>query len=256
MLRSLDQSLNVLEVRRVLNFRVKEQLAIAELVESHPTDELVENIGEGEVVIGGFAQSAGVRKYNDWLVISVLASMFDENVGCFDVAMDCRLGQFNLTFQQTRRLMKHLRKLLLRAQHRLDECFELLLSKVSQVDHLQGVRIVVFDLDKGTLQVHNVICVHEESLSFVLFRLQLTALLLCFVEVVDLRLAKTVKRHDHFDRERLLLLVKLSRVGFENDAIGAKTDQIDIGKVIDDELSCLRVVLQRLHHILQLHFTY
>jgi len=66
---------------------MKQVLAAIKFVDSHSTNELVDNICDWEKVIRWFRQSGSVWKDDHWLVVFVLAGIFYKDVGCLDVAM-------------------------------------------------------------------------------------------------------------------------------------------------------------------------
>ena len=90
----------MLEVLRILHFRVVKELSRREVVETHAADKLVDHVCKGKVVVHWFAKTPRVREYHYWRVISVLACLLDENVARLNVSVKNRVHKALLEVEE------------------------------------------------------------------------------------------------------------------------------------------------------------
>ena len=177
-----------------------------------------------------------------------MTSIFDKDVGCLDIAVE--IGHsLGLRLAGRLQLRKQLGKLLLRAHNCFDEGLQFEVSKLSHVDVLERVCVILFDLDQGRLQVHDIVRLYKHGLPFALLALNLLIKHFLLINALDVGLAESFKCHYDLHSKRLLLRVESSRIGAEDDAEGSQSDNLDVFKVINYELRRLSIILQGFHDI-------
>ena len=150
-------------------------------------------------------------------------------------------------------LIEELRQLLLGAHYCLDKCLELEIAKLPHVDILEGMRMKFFNLNKGGLQIDDLVSLHKyrHPLSFLTLDSLLQHLLL--VNCIYISLSQTLHCDEDLYCKCLLLRMELCRIRLENYTKSAEANQVNVLEVVYDKLCGLRIILQGLRYVHIVH---